>query len=102
MASPNSTYTEIVTTTLAGYSKTMADNITNNNALLRHIDRDGNKSPATGRTIVQELEYATNSTVKWYSGYEVLDTSTSNVFTAAEYDYKQLAGNVVISGLEQV
>ena len=101
-ASPNSTYTEIVTTTLAGYSKTMADNVTNNNALLRHIDSNGNKSPATGRTIVQELEYATNSTSKWYSGYEVLDTSTSNVFTAAEFNYKQLAGNVVISGLEQV
>ena len=100
--SPNSTYTEIVTTTLAGYSKTMADNVTNNNALLRHIDSKGNKSPATGRTIVQELEYATNSTTKWYSGYEVLDTSTSNVFTAAEFNYKQLAGNVVISGLEQV
>jgi|TARA_R110002126_G_scaffold6515_3_gene33586 hypothetical protein len=102
VASPNSTYTEIVTTTLAGYSKTMADNVTNNNALLRHIDSKGNKSPATGRTIVQELEYATNSTTKWYSGYEVLDTSTSNVFTAAEFNYKQLAGNVVISGLEQV
>ena len=100
--SPNSTYTEIVTTTLAGYSKTMADNVTNNNALLRHIDQNGNKSPATGRTFVQELEYAVNSTTKWYSGYEVLDTSTSNVFTAAEFNYKQLAGNVVISGLEQV
>ena len=102
MASPNSTFTEIVTTTLAGYSKTLADNVTNGNALLRHIDEKGNKQIATGRTIVQELEYATNSTAKWYSGYEVLDTSTSNTFTAAEFNYKQLAGNVVISGLEQV
>ena len=102
MASPNSTFTEIVTTTLAGYSKTLADNVTNSNALLRHIDEKGNKQIATGRTIVQELEYASNSTAKWYSGYEVLDTSTSNVFTAAEFNYKQLAGNVVISGLEQV
>jgi hypothetical protein len=102
MASPNSTFTEIVTTTLAGYSKTLADNVTNNNALLRHIDAKGNKQVATGRTIVQELEYATNGTAKWYSGYEVLDTSTSNTFTAAEFNYKQLAGNVVISGLEQV
>ena len=102
MASPNSTYTEIVTTTLDNYSRTMADNITNNNALLRSIQEKGNKVVAGGRTIVQELEYATNSTTKWYSGYEVLDTSTSNVFTAAEFNYKQLAGNVVISGLEQV
>ena len=102
MASPNSTFTEIVTTTLANYSRTMADNITNNNALLRVINEKGNKMVAGGRTIVQELEYAANSTTKWYSGYEVLDTSTSNVFTAAEFNYKQLAGNVVISGLEQV
>lgn len=102
MASPNSTFTDIVTTTLANYSRTMADNITNNNALLRSISEKGNKIVSGGRTIVQELEYATNGTAKWYSGYEVLDTSTSSVFTAAEFNYKQLAGNVVISGLEQV
>ena len=102
MASPNSTFTEIVTTTLANYSRTMADNITNNNALLKSISEKGNKIVAGGRTIVQELEYAQNGTAKWYSGYEVLDTSTSNTFTAAEFNYKQLAGNVVISGLEQV
>jgi hypothetical protein len=102
MASPNSSFTEIVTTTLQGYSKTLADNVTNHNALMRHMDDKGNKQPATGRTIVQELEYAVNSTSKWYSGYEALDTSPSDVFTAAEFSYKQLAGNVVISGLEEV
>ncbi len=102
MASPNSSFTEIVTTTLQGYSKKLADNITNHNALLKHINEKGNKNPATGRTIVQELEYAENSTAKWYSGFETLDVSPSDVFTAAEYNYKQLNGNVVISGLEQI
>ncbi len=102
MASPNSSFTEIVTTTLQGYSKQLADNVTNHNALLRHMDEKGNKQVATGRTIVQELEYTTNATTKWYSGYEALDTSPSDVFSAAEFNYKQLAGNVVISGLEEV
>jgi len=102
MASPNSTFTEIVTTTLRGYSKQLADQITNHNALLRHLDEKGNKVTATGRTIVQELEYAENATAKWYSGYETLDVSPSDIFTAAEFSYKQLNGNVVISGLEQV
>jgi hypothetical protein len=102
MASPNSSFTEIVTTTLQGYSRKLADNVTNHNALLRHLDEKGNKRVATGRTIVQELEYAENGTVQWYSGYEQLDVSPSDVFTAAEYNYKQLAGNVVISGLEQI
>ena len=102
MASPNSSFTEVITTTLQGYSKQLADNVTSHNALLNHIDKKGNKTPATGRTIVQELEYAENATAKWYSGYETLDVSPSEIFTAAEFNYKQLNGNVVISGLEQV
>lgn len=102
MASPNSAFTEIVTTTLQGYSKTLADNVTNHNALLRWIDSKGNKVPATGRTIVQELEYAENATTKWYSGAETFNVAPSDVFTAAEFNYKQLGGNVVITGLEQI
>src|SRR5512139_343372 len=102
MASPNSSFTEIVTTSLQGYSGELADNVTNHNALLRQIDRKGNKTPATGRSIVQEIEYAANSTVAWYSGAETLDISPSDIFTAAEYNYKQLAGNVTVTGLEQI
>lgn len=102
MASPNPNWTEIVTTSLQGYSRTLADNITNHNALLRRINRRGNRLTATGRSIVQELEYEENATVKWYAGYETLDTGASDVFTAAEYDYRQLAANVVISGLEKM
>ena len=108
MAGPGSgsfsttTYTDIVTTSLLGYSGELADNITNHNALMRQIDRKGNKQTATGRAITQELEYAENSTVMWYSGAETLDISPSETFTAAEFNYKQLAGNVTITGLEQI
>lgn len=102
MAGPNSSFSDIITTTLQGYSGELADNITNHNALLRQIDRKGNKQVATGRTIVQEIEYAENGTVMWYSGSETLDTTAGDTFTAAEYNYKQLAGNVVINGLEEI
>lgn len=102
MASPNSSFTDIVTTTLQGYSGTLADNISNHNALMRQIERKGNMPTATGRTIVQELEYAENGTAMWYSGAEMLDISTSETFSAAEFNYKQLAGNVVITGLEEI
>ena len=102
MASPNASFTDIVTTTLHGYSGELADNISNHNALLRQIDRKGNKKTATGRTIVQELEYAENATIMWYSGSEALDISPSEAFTAAEYSYKQLAGSVTINGLEEI
>lgn len=102
MASPNSSFTDIVTTTLQGYSGELADNITNHNALWRQIKRRGNMTPATGRSIVQELEYAQNSTVMWYSGAEQFDISSTETFTAAEFNYKQLVGAVTITGLEQV
>lgn len=102
MAIPNSSYTEIIATTLAGYSGKLADNVTTHNALLFKINKRGNKQTATGRTIVQEIEYQENGTVRWYSGAEVLDTSASDVLTAAEFNYKQIAGTVTINGLEEI
>ena len=100
MASPN--LSEIVTTTLRNRSRTLSDNVSNHNALLRRLRENGNQTSVTGRDIVRELEYADNGTVQFYSGYESLDVSPSDVLSAAVFDYKQLAGNVTISGLEQI
>jgi hypothetical protein len=92
---------ELVTTTLRNRRGELADNVTNHNALFLRLSQKGNISPADGgRTIVEELEYGENANVKWYSGYEVLDTNASEVMDAAEFNWKQLAGVVVISGLE--
>ena len=100
MASPN--LSEIVTTTLRNRSRPLSDNVSNHNALLRRLRENGNQTSVTGRDIVRELEYADNGTVQFYSGYETLDVSPSDVLSAAVFDYKQLAGNVTISGLEQI
>ncbi len=101
MASPG--LDEIVTTTLRNRTGKLADNVTKNNALLSRLRMRGNVKPVTGgRTIVQELEYAENGTFKRYSGYETLNISPSDVFTAAEYNYAQAAVAVSISGLEQL
>jgi len=99
MAVPN--LSEIVTTTLRNRSGEFADNITNDLALLRRLEQRGNVKPADGgRTLVQELEYAENSTFQYYSGYEVLNVAPSEVFSAAEFNWKQAAVNVTWSGLE--
>ena len=100
MASPN--LSEIVTTTLKNRSKSLADNVSNHNALLRRLRENGNTTSVTGRDITRELEYADNGTVQFYSGYETLDVSPADVLSAAVFEYKQLAGNVTISGLEQI
>lgn len=102
MASPNSSFAEIAVLTLEGYSGVIADNIVNHNALLKQIDKKGNKTPATGRDIVQEIEFAVNSTVQFFSGAETFDISPSEVFTAAVFNYKQMVGVVTINGLEQI
>ncbi len=92
---------EIVATTLRNRRGELADNVTNHNAAFRRMAQKGNVSPVDGgRSIVEELEYGENANVKWYSGYEVLDTNASEVMDAAEFNWKQLAGVVVISGLE--
>lgn len=94
---------EIVATTLRNRSGKLADNIMNHNALFARLNKKGNVKPADGgREIVEELEYAENGTAGWFSGYEVLDTTPQEVFDAATFDWKQLAGTVTISGLEQI
>ncbi len=101
MTSPN--LSEIATTTLRNRTGKLADNVTNNNAILSRMNRRGTIKPVSGgRTILQELEYAENVTYQRYSGYEVLNISPSDVFTSAEFDWKQIAVNVTMSGLEQL
>ena len=99
MASPN--LSEIVTTTLRRRSKKLADNYTENTALLRRLKEKGKSRPFSGgRVITEELFYAENGTFKRYLGYENLNIAPSDVITAAEFEIKQAAVAVSMSGLE--
>ena len=81
----------------------LADNVLENNALLAKLKARGKVKPLDGGEIIlQELSFAENSTYKRYSGYEVLNIQPSEVITAAEYDWKQIAVAVTISGAEQM
>lgn len=92
---------EIVTTTLRYRSGKLRDNMSKNIALLSRLNERDNVAPVSGgRSIVEELEYAENSTFMYYSGDETLNISSSDVFTSAEYDWKQAAVAVKINGLE--
>lgn len=101
MADPG--LSEIVASTLRDRSKVVADNTTNNNAILRRLNKRGNiKYWNGGRTIVQELDYAGNNTYTRYAGADILDISPQTVLTAAEYNPKQAAVSVNINGLEEL
>jgi hypothetical protein len=104
MASPLVTtvdWGDVVTTTLENRSRTLADNITNNNALLMRVKGKGKERSASGgRELVQELRYAQNQTFLWYSGYDYVNVSLNDTMTAARFPWKQAAIAVTISGLE--
>ena len=101
MASPNSTFTELVSTTFRKHRSEAKDNISNRNALYKRIYDKGNyTSEDGGLTIVTPLDYNENSTYQRYSDWDTLDISASDVISAAEYQWRQIAINVVASGRE--
>lgn len=101
MASPNSTFTELVSTTFRKHRKEIKDNLSNRNALLKYMMKRGNyRREDGGLTIATPLDYAANGTYQRYSDWDVLDISQSDVISSAEYQWKQIALNVVASGRE--
>lgn len=101
MASPNTTFTELVSTTFRKHGKTFVDNTSRNNALYAYLMEKGNVEEESGGTsLVEPLEYGSNNTYQRYSGYDVLNVAASDVLTSAEFNWKQVAINVVSSGLE--
>lgn len=101
MASPNSTFTELVTTTFRKHRGEIKDNLSNNNALLKRIQGRGNtKRLDGGLTIVEGLDYTSNNTYQRYSDWDTLNIAQSDVLSAAEYQWRQIAINVVASGRE--
>lgn len=101
MAVPN--LSEVITTTIENRSKAVADNVSKSHALLDRLESKGKAKPADGgRKIIQEIEFGENGSFGWYSGYDTLNISPQEVFSAAEFDWKQCAVSVSISGLEQL
>ena len=101
MASPNAVFTELVSTTFRKHRKEIVDNVSKNNALLRRIyDKGQVRKEDGGLTITAPLDYAENGTYQRYSGYDVLNIGASEVISAAEFQWRQIAINVVANGME--
>lgn len=101
MPTPN--LSQILTTTMRNQPKSLADNVTDNNALLMKLSERGRiKTFDGGATITQSLNYADNPSYRRYSGWETVSTATDDVFSAAEYDIKQAAVTVGMNGLEMM
>ena len=105
MAFANSSITDIIATTIQSRSGTLADNVTNNNALLKRLKSKGNVRPVSGgNVILEEIMYNDSSTnnTNSYSGYEVLNITPNSPISAAQFNFTQYASAVTISGLEML
>ncbi len=103
MAFANANISDILATTIESRTKKVADNVMGNNALLAQLKMRGRVKPFSGgQKILQELSFAENTNTGWYSGYDLLPVGVADVISAAEFDIKQAAVPVIISGLEQL
>jgi hypothetical protein len=96
---------DIVSTTIQSRSGALADNVTNNNALLMKMRERGNVKPFSGgNVIMEEIMYndTTTENAGSYSGYDVIDITPNSPISAAQFDIKQYAAAVSMSGLEML
>jgi hypothetical protein len=101
----NPAVSDIIATTIQNRSGVLADSVTQNNALLYKLKERGNVKPFSGgNVILQELMYNDPATLNAgsYSGYDVIDITPNSPISAAQYDMKQYAAAVSISGFEML
>lgn len=105
MAFANSSITDIIATTIQNRSGELADNLTNNNALLKKLRERGNVRPFSGgNVILEEIMYndANTNNANSYSGYELINISPDSPISAAQFSITQYADAVTMSGLEML
>jgi hypothetical protein len=96
MAEP--TVNQLVATTLQNYHKTLADNVSNSNAITALL-REGNRMRTVdgGRSIVCPLSYA-EETFAWYMGSELLSRAVKETISEADYEPANAVASVTLSG----
>ena len=98
----NPDFNAILSTTLQNYQPTLVDNIFKDLVLLNHMNERGRVQMEEGGTsIVEPLMYAVNGTASSYSGYDAIDLTPQDGISAANYQWKQMAASIAISGIEE-
>ena len=100
MSNPN--FDQLLATTLANYRDQLTDNVFTARPLTYFLTDKGRIRMIDGGTkIVEPLIYGTNSTVSSYAGYDTIGLTAQDGITAAEFEWKQYAASIAISGIEE-
>jgi hypothetical protein len=98
----NVNFSTLLATTLANYRDQLTDNIFTARPLTNHLMEKGRVRMLDGGTkIVEPLIYGLNSTVSSYAGYDTIGLTAQEGISAAEYEWKQYAASIAISGIEE-
>jgi len=102
MATPNSAFTQALSTAIDDYSEMLHDNVLNNIALLSRLKRRGNVRLFSGGPRILENVRYNETTSGWYSGSEIQSVEDTDTVTTAQFDFKQFYANVTMSGREEI
>ena len=98
----NPDFNEVLSTTLNNYRDTLVDNIFKANVLLDHLNTKGRVVVETGgASIVEPVLYADSGTAAVYAGFDTITTTMADGISAAQYEWKQIAAGISISGIEE-
>lgn len=98
----NSNFDALLSTTLANYRSQLTDNVFTARPLTYTLMEKGRIRMLNGGTkIVEPLIYGQNSTVASYSNYDTVSLTPQEGVSAAEYDWKQYAASIAITGIEE-
>ena len=92
----------LLSTTLSNYRAQLTDNVFTARPLTYWLTDKGRIRMVNGGVkIVEPLIYGTNGTVGSYSGTDTISLTAQSGITAAEYDWKQYAASIAITGIEE-
>lgn len=95
------TYDQLSAITQRKILPKLVDNIFDSNPTLQRAKKKWYMKTDGGTTITVPLNYAQISSAGSYSGSDTLSTTDNDVFTAAEYQWKQYYANISITGRDE-
>jgi len=97
MATGNTNFSTLITTTLQDHGREIFDAVSTNNALYFMLKQAGNiKVRAGGRTFTHPIIYRTNSSFAAYGKLDTISLPVTDDVTRAEYPIKVMAGSIVL------
>ena len=98
----NANFDQILSTTLYNYVPKLADNVFGARPLFYALTNGQTiRRVNGGAKIIVPIIYGSNSTAASYAGADTIPITAQDGISAAEYDWKQYAATVTITGIEE-